>query len=370
MNTRQVVQLGYKLSYLFTKKEWGDFSEWLDDEIAKNGNFEFDHHAPQPPEPKKGKWQTVTNSMQWVSKYYDPVMSLCKQLRRGKRGDPDKQGWIKAGYQREMAGQVYKWMKEGEMQLNVEWLKEFSTIITGWVRWSIQGHSEPYYFASGFKTIQMPRHVLGRVALLQEIEADPLSAEHFPGTAALLEELGADDDFVEQFKAQLTGGITATLQETRYWFQEWVRFPELFWIATDLEVGPYFVQRVLHCMEMELADTWSNDQMEQLQHLHEQTAAKCTEEQQQLIDDLFTEEWHAQWLDGCSDLNLRKYKKEGIATYDPIDGLQQFWAKHRLGAVEHADQWLKIASGGLNGERMIFGTSFSAWLLSCHITTI
>jgi hypothetical protein len=132
--------------------------------------------------------------------------------------------------------------------------------------------------------------VLGRVALLQEIEADPLSAEHFPGTAALLEELGADDDFVEQFKAQLTGGITATLQETRYWFQEWVRFPELFWIATDLEVGPYFVQRVLHCMEMELADTWSNDQMEQLQHLHEQTAAKCTEEQQQLIDDLFTEE--------------------------------------------------------------------------------
>ena len=63
-------------------------------------------------------------------------------------------------------------------------------------------------------------------------------------------------------------------------------------------------------MEMELADTWSNDQMEQLQHLHEQTAAKCTEEQQQLIDDLFTEEWHAQWLDRCSDLNLRKYKKE------------------------------------------------------------
>ena len=68
---------------------------------------------------------------------------------------------------------------------------------------------------------------------------------------------------------------------------------------------------------------------------------------------------------------MRKYKKKGIATYDPIDGLQQFWAKHRLGAVEYADQWLKIASDGLNGERMDHGKGIDdLWDFSLRMAVV
>ena len=99
-----------------------------DDEIARDDSFRFKHHAPQTPEPKKGKWDTVTNSMEWISKYYEPMMGLCKKLRRDERGA--KKGWIKVGCQRSMAKQIYKWMDDGEMRLEVRWLKEFSGIIS------------------------------------------------------------------------------------------------------------------------------------------------------------------------------------------------------------------------------------------------
>ena len=325
------LELLYKFNYLLTNSDWGDYSVWLNNLSIKLG-YCVSCRVVQPPKAMEGKWGTIEAAGEWALEHWKVLLLLAEECSIGVRAG----GLISAEhFQKAEWERVLNWMRQPTMQCSIAWITELSNIVVGWQNWSkARGQ-----FGVSFRTTELAKHVQQRVEQAQQVDTDPWNSTQFPRALECNLNIRGpigEGSVVEKLENQVNSAATVFEEETRFWFQQSMRLPTVFWLFTDLEVGPYFLSKVLQVVmpdcgqQLEVGHSWA-----------------ASDEQQAEIDLLFTTEWHAQYLRGLKDLALSKCQKNQdlVEEYDFKADLICFWLKHDLQQFE--DQWLSIVNGSL-----------------------
>lgn len=314
--------MAYSVYYSACNKNWGDIQLAITNigrTLKDDPNWKF----KKLQKAMKGKWKTLHHNFKQQLEDREVLLKACHLFSNlPSRGGLEGQS---AAHRREWKRNV-NWLSRPGSHLSMEWTLGFTAYIT-----HEQDRSQGPNGLSkraGFRTLEMPGEVLERMRYFQELADDPVAM--YPKAKGLYD-AETDKSVLDEAIQKITATTQEAVYECNYWYQDYMVFPDCFWLVTENEIGLLFLYRCLQCVlpQAEHSIKLPPSAPTQFKAASEARVEDITDEGVAKVNNLFSPAWHKSRLD-----NLQKMKKKGKVrkaqrkAYDPAAGAKSFFEQY------------------------------------------
>ena len=226
---------------------------------------------------------------------------------------------------RDIWKEVYEWMQFPDMYPCVLWIKELAGLVVAEQKWVRAPHPfwkrpdsthQPLGFVAHAKT---HRVLLTRLPQADALDKNPIDPIYFPKTSAWLK-TSEGKQVKTNFLVRAARAAKRFSVEVRYQNREWVQTGRVLGLATDPQLGPFFVSLLLSAIKPE----WGVK------------AKKAVTSSEKAVKALFDPTFHTRYRRGFDEEKIdkagRKRRKYGNADHDPKfkEALATYFDRHQL----------------------------------------